>query len=286
MKLVECPICYLSVDIENLSEGTKVKCEKCQKVIGLIEGDKMLPAVLSRSAKKKESSVQQEPSSKLVECPICNSKFDTTNIPEGTKLKCNQCKEIFGIIQGGQMVSVGVITAPEPMPELEPEPELIPELEPEPMPELEPEPELIPEIEPKPMPEFKPELISDVEAEAIPETGAMTELEDVVDVEEVSEVEAIVDVEAVPESESATELEPKPMVNPEPSEVVEESHEGVPKENITQRMIDSKIRRPSCISEATKFKSKLEPLLYVAALIAVISIAVFVYILLGGVLPK
>ncbi|MEK7449725.1 MAG: hypothetical protein AAB019_09625 [Planctomycetota bacterium] len=43
---------------------------------------------------------------KIVECPLCESKFDISRASEGTRLKCGSCKKIFGVVQGGEMVPV------------------------------------------------------------------------------------------------------------------------------------------------------------------------------------
>lgn len=274
MKLVQCPICYLSVDIENLPEGSKVRCEKCQKIIGLIQGNTMLPAVLSRAARKQATNVKleecptckskidianlpngskvrcekcrkvigiiedykmlptvlftpfkaQASSSKLITCPKCNSKFDITNIPEGTKLKCNQCKEIFGMIRNGQMVPI------ESTPALEP----------------------IPEPEPNPVPEPAPKLVSEVKAEVVPETEKVFATKP----------------ESVPKSETHSAI--KQRVG------------EIAKKKTTLPVRDSKIRKSSNIPEAPAIKSKPTPLLYAAAFIAIISIVAFVYILIEG----
>ena len=45
---------------------------------------------------------------KLVECPICDSKFNIEKVPDGTKLKCSKCQKIFGVIKNGDMVPVGL----------------------------------------------------------------------------------------------------------------------------------------------------------------------------------
>jgi len=41
---------------------------------------------------------------KIVECPICESKFDITNLPEETKLRCGQCKRVFAVVREGEAV--------------------------------------------------------------------------------------------------------------------------------------------------------------------------------------
>jgi hypothetical protein len=43
MKLVECPICDSQFDIEKVPDGTKLKCGKCKKVFGVVEGGEMMP---------------------------------------------------------------------------------------------------------------------------------------------------------------------------------------------------------------------------------------------------
>jgi hypothetical protein len=56
---------------------------------------------------------------KLVECPICDSKFDIEKVPEGTKLKCGKCQKVFGVVRSGEMIPV--MDAQKPAPESLPE---------------------------------------------------------------------------------------------------------------------------------------------------------------------
>ncbi|MBA7673279.1 hypothetical protein ES703_81473 [subsurface metagenome] len=67
---------------------------------------------------------------KIVECPICESKFDIANLPEGTKLRCGQCKRVFALVKDGEAVpyfeevTLSPIAAPrKPKPKVEAEPE-------------------------------------------------------------------------------------------------------------------------------------------------------------------
>ena len=41
---------------------------------------------------------------KIVECPSCETKFDIFGLPDGTKLKCSSCKNIFGVVRDGEAI--------------------------------------------------------------------------------------------------------------------------------------------------------------------------------------
>lgn len=43
---------------------------------------------------------------KLVECPVCDSKFDIEKVPNGTKLKCGKCKKVFGVVEDGEVMPI------------------------------------------------------------------------------------------------------------------------------------------------------------------------------------
>lgn len=78
---------------------------------------------------------------KIAECPICEAKFDISNVPEQTKVRCGQCKRVFGLIQDGEVIpyfeELTLAPIAEQMKPLAP-PTGQPETEPE---EVEPEPE-------------------------------------------------------------------------------------------------------------------------------------------------
>lgn len=63
---------------------------------------------------------------KLIECPICDSKYDIEKVPDGTKLKCARCKKVFGMVQDGDLVPIlekeVVTAAPPPKPVKKPLP--------------------------------------------------------------------------------------------------------------------------------------------------------------------
>lgn len=58
---------------------------------------------------------------KLVECPICDSKFDIEKVPEGTKLKCGKCQKVFGVVRSGEMIPIMDEQKPAPAPASLPE---------------------------------------------------------------------------------------------------------------------------------------------------------------------
>ena len=43
MKIVECPSCESKFDIAKAPEGMKLKCGKCQKIFGVVQGGEMVP---------------------------------------------------------------------------------------------------------------------------------------------------------------------------------------------------------------------------------------------------
>lgn len=42
----------------------------------------------------------------IVECPICDSRFDVAKLPDGAKIKCSKCKKVVGKLAGGALVPI------------------------------------------------------------------------------------------------------------------------------------------------------------------------------------
>ncbi|MFH1226947.1 MAG: hypothetical protein V1701_03460 [Planctomycetota bacterium] len=42
----------------------------------------------------------------IIECPICDSRFDASGLPDGSKIKCSKCKKIVGKLAGGSLVPI------------------------------------------------------------------------------------------------------------------------------------------------------------------------------------
>jgi hypothetical protein len=42
----------------------------------------------------------------IVECPICDSRFDVTKLPEGSKVKCSKCQKVVGKLVAGALVPI------------------------------------------------------------------------------------------------------------------------------------------------------------------------------------
>ena len=42
----------------------------------------------------------------IVECPICDTKYDIASLRDGTKLKCTRCHKVVGTISGGDLLPI------------------------------------------------------------------------------------------------------------------------------------------------------------------------------------
>lgn len=42
----------------------------------------------------------------IVECPICDSRFDVSKLPDGSKIKCSKCKKVVGKLVGGALIPI------------------------------------------------------------------------------------------------------------------------------------------------------------------------------------
>ncbi|MBI5778594.1 MAG: hypothetical protein HZA49_03955 [Planctomycetes bacterium] len=42
----------------------------------------------------------------IVECPICDTKYDITSLKNGMKLKCTRCHKVVGTISGGALLPI------------------------------------------------------------------------------------------------------------------------------------------------------------------------------------
>ena len=42
----------------------------------------------------------------IVECPICDTKYDIATLKDGMKLKCTRCHKVVGTISGGDLLPI------------------------------------------------------------------------------------------------------------------------------------------------------------------------------------
>jgi hypothetical protein len=42
----------------------------------------------------------------IVECPICDTKYDIASLKDGMKLKCTRCHKVVGTISGGDLLPI------------------------------------------------------------------------------------------------------------------------------------------------------------------------------------
>ena len=66
--------------------------------------------------------------STIVECPICDTKYDIASLKDGMKLKCTRCHKVVGTISGGDLLPIlETIKAPS-MPKKKPAPRVTEEV--------------------------------------------------------------------------------------------------------------------------------------------------------------
>lgn len=61
----------------------------------------------------------------IVECPICDTKYDITTLKDGMKLKCTRCHKVVGTVSGGALLPIlETIKAPS-LPKKAPAPKVV-----------------------------------------------------------------------------------------------------------------------------------------------------------------